>query len=185
MSLIETIYSRFRKVRGVNATDTSLSAPLFSTTRPTGRGTNVAQATSRGCLDLALVEMQPSQNEAVIVFYGTGSENTTGKVRIYGITPVEDDNTETVQYIPVLLAAVTVTLSAAVGAAGRAIGSSERFADTITLDVGVEGPHVHVISPTGDVPGHIKLNTEGHAILELVFSTESSSSSLNALVKLK
>jgi hypothetical protein len=184
MALIETVYSRFRKIRGVNATDTSLPAPTIATTRPVGRGTNVAQATSRGCLDLALAEGQPSQNEAVILIYGTGADDATGKARIYGISPVEDENTDTVQWVPVLLASVSFVLSTAVGASGRAIGSSERFADTITLDVGAEGGHVHVISPTGNVPAHIKLNTEGHAILEMAFSTESSSTGCNALVKL-
>ena len=102
----------------------------------------------------------------MLQFFGAGSDNQTYDVRVIGWALSADATT----YIPTVLAVLTCTLSATVGATDLLLVSTDRLVDTITLATGFNaGVIVDVTSPTGDVPGHILLDSRGFSKIQLDF----------------
>jgi hypothetical protein len=66
--------------------------------------------------------------------------------------------------------------------AGTDVNASQLFAGTITMNIGNANVSNEVLSPTGNQIAHIMLDIKGSDYIQLLFSTNSSSTSNNALV---
>lgn len=103
-------------------------------------------------------------NTFLAKFIGVGSNNHTGSCRFYGVKAIVS-STGVTSYTHVLLAAYSFHLSDDVGVSGGVVTDSERYADTITRDVGVENVADQLVSPTGDVSGHVLVDCKGHTLI--------------------
>jgi len=69
--------------------------------------------------------------ELMVSFFGAGADNTTFDARIVGWDKI---GTTTPLWVPRILASFSCTLSAQVGVTGAALVSTDRFADTLTMN---------------------------------------------------
>src|SRR5262245_25869714 len=144
---MSTTTGKWRKLATSNDATTSFSAtniaPLAAASLPTD-----------GMIDVYELGGTVPDNIKVM-FFGAGSNDQTYDVRVIGWELSSDD----VTYIPTVLAVLTCTLSATIGATGLLLVATDRLVDTIVLASGFnQGVIVDVTSPTGDVPGHILLD---------------------------
>jgi len=126
------------------------------------------------------------QNSMLIMPYGVGADNAVMSVAVYGWRFVPGRGVDNVDmWVAMLLGWFVCQLSAALpGIGSRVIGSTELFADTITVTYGTPAVNNDVVSPANDLPASILLSLKGCQICELVFGTEGSAISCNALVAL-
>lgn len=186
--LIETLGQRFRKARTTNATG---SFPTKVPVLQTAPALDDATATGQSAFHLAGPQGEYVQNGVIFVCYGAGSNNNTGKVRLYGWrsvhSPTDFGNLNILAWIPVLLVEVAITLSSTmvIATAGGTIATTDLFADTITLTTGNANVSVDIVSPTGDAGiAHVVADFKGFQYLEFTFDTNSSSTNLNVLFAL-
>ncbi len=139
-----------RRAYTANSTDTAFTAPVATTTKPTGTGVidygNDAPAWLR------------------VLPFGTGSDNDTFDVRIIGWSLIES------LWVPVILCQFSATLSAFVGVAAAAVINTERFADTISdpaTGFGEAGVTCQPQSPANDTPGFMLLDTVGCTVFRV------------------
>lgn len=161
--------SNFKKGRRTNATASSFASRVPQAAEPaldTAAGSATAQVAvdvlARGGAD-GLV-----QNRLLLVFFGTGNEDTTFAARVLGWRRLGTDD-ETDLWVPVELAEVACTLSATVGVAGTGVVATERFADTITLVAGNDDISMEIVSPTGDEIAHVVLDLKGFQKFEVQY----------------
>lgn len=184
--LLETISEFWRKVRRTNATASSFAARVATKTNPNpdtpvaASGTSLDPIPTRGGGGL-------TQNTAQFLFYATGSDNNTFSARVYGwsrVGPVDQDPNKNI-YVPVMICEVALTISSTLpGVAGCQVVATELFADTITLTTG-NTAKCTITSPTGDVSAAcLEVDFTGFPVLEVVFSTGSSATDMNALYRL-
>ncbi len=168
---LHTSATDFRKVLATNSTTAAFVPRTDVLTLPT----------------VGLVDLRPSEfsdftpNTVLLKFFGVGADNTTGSCRVYGLRPVRDAGNVVTSYTHVLLAQYAFTLSADVGVSGGVVTNSERYADTITRTTGIENVADQLLSPTGDVSGHVLLDCKGHSLLFVEPITGGSATSTNAL----
>lgn len=161
----------FRRVLTTNSTTASPSA------RP-----DVLVLPTVGLVDLTLgAQADVVPNTVLLKFFGAGADNTTGACRVYGLRACRDASNAVVSYTHVLLASYTFILSADVGVAGGLVGASERYADSITRVAGIENVSDQLLSPTGDISGHVLVDCKGHEFLFVELTTGGSATSVNAL----
>ena len=176
---MHTAATDFRRVLAANSTTAAFSAPADATTAPVGAAVDSAA----GYISLAtgsLVDYTP--NAVMLKFFGAGADNTTGRCRVWGVRAGRSA-AGVLSYTHTLLAEYAFTLSAAVGVAGGVVTASERYADTITRTTGIENVSDKILSPTGDVAGHVVVDAKGHSLLlvDLVLGAGSPATSVNAL----
>lgn len=82
-------------------------------------------------------------------FFGTGADDSTASCRVYGVAAIPGGFTH------VLLAQFDLVLSTDLNLA------SERYADTITRIVGIDNVSHRIISPGGNVSGHVIVDAAG------------------------
>ena len=183
MTVLFTQATSWRKARVLNGTATSLPAKvaLPHASEPaldTAAGSATAQVakdlTSRGGADGQV------QNSLLVQPYAVGNENAAFKVQVWGWRKLGNAH-ETLIWLPTLLAQLACTTSAFVGLATKELLATERFADTITIEEG-HTDFVKVYSPANDTPGWALIDLLGSQKYELVFSTETTVTSCNALV---
>lgn len=171
-----------RRVLSANATGNSFTArtDLLTASLPTP-----LQADSGGgYIDLGTGRVAGySPNTVLLKFFGVGSDNTTGNCRVYGVRAMRSATGTVVSYTHVLLAEYAFTLSADVGVASGLVANNERYADTITRTTGIENVADQIVSPGGDVSGHVLVDCKGHSILlvDLRVGSASPATSVNAL----
>jgi len=176
--LLETLSQKLRKAKSANATDTSFPARIPRATEPT-TGTIPLGGTGAA-----------SQNAAVILPYGTGSNNHTFSFRVIGWRLLDETGAQppTSIWIPVILGEFSVTLSSTyLGLAGKQIVATEFFADTITITYPSTAPgSIEIISPANDAGiASVTMDVKGFQKLELIFNINSGSTTdMNALVAL-
>lgn len=169
---LHTSATAFRKVLATNSTTAAFVARPDVLTLPTV-----------GLVDLRASEFSDfTPNTVLLKFFGVGADNTTGSCRVYGLRPVRDAGSVVTSYTHVLLAQYAFTLSADVGVSGGVVTNSERYADTITRTTGIENVADQLLSPTGDVSGHVLLDCKGHSLLFVEPITGGSATSVNALI---
>lgn len=174
---LQTHPNAYRRVLATNSTASAYTAKADTTTVPAASNGE----SSAGYIDLragAAGNMAP--NNVLLKFFGVGSDNNTGNCRVYGVKEIVSGTTTS--YTHVLLADYAFTLSAAVGVASGVVSASERYADTITRTTGVENVADQLVSPTGDVAGHVLVDCKGHTalLIELIVGTATSVNALYA-----
>lgn len=171
--LVETASLSFRKARATNSTDGSFPSRVPTITEPTQDGVIKVCTPPEGLI---------AQNGFLAVFYGTGNNNGTFSSRVIGWRALGEVARQTMLWIPVLLVEVQVTLSNVTGVAGMIVGSSERFADTLSLTVGDAGVSADVVSPANDASiAHIQADLKGFQKLEFIFRIDANVTDMNAL----
>jgi hypothetical protein len=119
----------------------------------------------------------PVPTRAKIVFYGTGSDDSTYLARIIGLQVGPGG-----YYVPVTLWEGTITLSTFVGTSGLVSGPGA-IADIITTGTaGNNGVDCEAVNPSDNTPAHLVLDCKGSFGLLLQFNMNSSAISGNALV---
>ena len=183
--LIETQISRFQRVRSTNATDNGFPSRVPTGTLLIGNGTAAAQASAAATRNI--VNHGPDgmgKNVVTLVFYGVGSDNATFSARLIGWRRVYENGVESTSiWIPVKLCEVAVTLSTAVGVAGKLIDETNRFADTIALTgtTANDDVSIDIVSPADNTIAHMVVDFKGAEVIEVTFTTGGSATSCNAL----
>lgn len=161
--LLHTSAPDFQKVFATNDTNESAFGALAATiTEPTGPGVLTIGGPGRVPQWLSLIP------------YGIGADDTTMKLRVVGWRQVSG------LWVWSVLAAISATLSTQVGVAGQSVLNTERFADTLTIDLGA-APDVVVVSPTSNAIARAKIATLGHYKIQVQPHRNSSATSTNAL----
>ena len=118
---------------------------------------------------------------------GTGSDNDTAKIRIWGWKKIDNAG-----WKPTLLMAYTYALSTLIGVTDAAVVSTYREADDLTLEPGVpgwtEGTNVWTFSPNDATTplanissAHFIFDLKGHNVIDFRFDRNSSATGCNAL----
>lgn len=171
--LQQTQSSPFRKALATNATDSSFASRVYTVTEPTGAGV----------LEMGTLMGGAAQNIAIVVPFGIGSDNDTFDIRLLGWRKIVSTSQTIIAWQPVPLVEATCTLCAQTGVAGSSISSSNRLADTVVLKTAYQSKNsIEVISPTGDVAGHIAVDFKGFQKLEVQFAIVSGTTSMNCLI---
>jgi hypothetical protein len=184
-TLIGTLSQSWQRARRVNATDNGFPSRVPTRTKPSGKGTDAAQATSSavfGDADSLLV-----QNSVMMKFYGVGSNNNTFSARLVGWAHViEEGDLSSDFWDPTDLFEVQVTLtSTIVGPTNGLLGATQLFADTITLTGTTANANVNIMicSPANDRAGYLTIDFVGFQMIEPIFTTGASATSCNALLR--
>lgn len=178
MATIETISQFFRKARSVNQTSTSFVSKVPVNAQPAA---DSGSATASAAIDLANNGII-TQNSVLICPYALASNNDTFSVRVIGWRRIGTEPTSWL-WVPVLLAEIACTCGTSVGVAGMQVLNTEAFADTITLTAGNDNVSIDRNSLADNLIAHVVVDMKGSKMLELSFSTESSSAtSCNALI---
>ena len=179
--IVETLCGNGFKARADNSSGTSQNSTdaTFPSRIPTG-----TKPSGVGVIEMSTDNSILTSNGLRVKPYGTGSENNTFSMRVIGWEKTESNpfDANKTLWSPAVLCELLCTLSTVVGVAGRCIVATERFADTITITTGNAGVTLDVVSPTGNVIAHALVDTKGHRLVELTFSTGSSATDMNALV---
>lgn len=133
--------------------------------------------TIKSLTDISASPWLAAQQFVALQFFGAGSDNNTAKARVLGAALDADG------YHPVQLAAFSLTLSQAVGAASQVVLNTDRYADTITLDTGTGAGSMRVLSPTGDVPGMVVMDLTEFPFFCVDFITNGSATNVNGLYR--
>lgn len=173
---INTVASPWVKLYSANSTNASFGTVKSTTTKPTVSSTSGVFECLAGAAPGALV-----QNAVLLRFFGAGSNNNTGKVRVWGWS----QERTTGSWENVLLAEFAITLGNLAGAASCAIASTDLEADTITLTYGNDDVDVSINSNAADVRGaYARVDTQGSQLVQVETDLNSSSTSLNCLYRL-
>jgi len=92
-------------------------------------------------------------NGIIFKFFGAGSNNNTGKYRIWGASTWYNRATSRTSWEFLLLAEFAVIFGNLAGIAGCMITNSDFECDTITLTYGNDDVTVSIVSPGNDVRG--------------------------------
>ena len=156
INTVKTPFKRDAAVNSTNATFMDLVKPVR--VKPAGARAN-------------------ESNFLLLEVLMVGADNVTGDVRVIGIHTAS--NGIYTEYILRAIAQYACIACAGVGAADLLVKDTERKCDAITQTFGPSSSLV--ISPTGDVPGHVMCDLEGceFYLLEYKIGT---ATSMNALV---
>lgn len=148
-----------------NDSSSAFTAPAPTITKPT---TNV--------IDRRLTTIETFIQ---VMFFGTGSDDTTFDARFIGWNCVSDGTL----WVPTLLAGVSCTLSTVVGVTNADVVATERFADTMTGASYNPSAGVVIVSPTSNIaPAHITLDVLGSDLVQVVYDMTGATNA-NALVR--
>jgi hypothetical protein len=180
--LIETLSTFMNQMRKTNTTDSSYPSRVPQVATPSGIGDNAAQTTSAV---FALGDGgQHCQNAALIIPFGTGSDNQTMNMKVLGWYLFGQQTPNKQVWVPVEFCELAVTLGAATGPAASLIPTTMLFADELVVTKGNQGVSIDVVSPSGDNIAHALVDLQGARFLEIVFNTNSSATDCNALFAL-
>ena len=178
--LLETMSMEFRKVRSVNATDTSFPSKIPTVTEPAG---DAGTATGASVIDIGGNPPGTAQNGGMFVPYGLGANNDTFSMRVIAWRVIRSGTTKAL-WVPVVLCEVACTMSASVGVALAAVLDTEQFVDTITLVTGNDDVSIDIVSPTADEIAHFVLDLKGCQKIECTFDNTLNTPSMNCLLAL-
>jgi hypothetical protein len=181
------------KARSVSQTSNGYVSKIATLTEPRG---DAGDATGASVIDLC-DRGGYSQTKVKIIPYGAGADNGTFSLRLIGWQPFGTTQTDLI-WLPVPIAELTCTLSAAVGVAGGALVATDRLCDTIvvagtrgslqprvTNDNGTAaefGGTVTATSPANDTIAFAVAFLWGFPKLEVSFTTGGSATNCNALL---
>ncbi len=169
--IVETRSDYFQLVyRTANVTDSSITTPLPTLTKPSGDGV-LTFGDGGGA----------TANGLQLVPYGAGSGTNTFTMAVYGWRQTEGAGGALPIWIPFTLATFTCTLATPPGLSGADVNASQLFCGTIAMVVGNANVSNEVVSPTGNTIAHVLVDTKGSKLVEVRFGTGSSATSCNAL----
>ncbi len=151
-----TPQQRWQLLYTANSTASSIAATIPTLTEPVA-GANGFWATT-------LPNDDGVFNYCNFVFFGAGSDNQTGNVKIVGWKKIND------VWIPIPLLLLALTFSAAVGIDGHVPDDTDRFADTITATTAYTTAY-EIISPAGDQIAMVKLDVVGFDFVQVLTDT--------------
>lgn len=175
----------FRKARAVNVVSSSFPSRIPTTTEPPSSDTTVTANTTVQVIDLGQLAGGLTQNSAMIVPYGLGSDNDAFSMRVIGLRRIGSG--ATALWIPIPLGAWTAcTLNNTnPGIAGAAIINTEFFCDAMTLDTGFtdnKSISLETVVPGTDLIAHCVVALKGCQKLEITYDATTGSPTMNALV---
>lgn len=153
---MSTLAGPFKKVLSTNSEATSITAPVMTTTKPSGDGVT----------DRSGDAIPSVPDVATFVFFGAGADNATFVARLVGW------RYEGAAWLPITLIQVTCTLSTMTGVAGGNVTASERIVDTIvqaSIFDDLEGISFRKVSPADNTPARLMVDLEGWPIREWKF----------------
>lgn len=151
-----TMAQQYLKLYATNATSTSFASKIITGTPPAGDG---VIATGGETLE--------------ILPFGAGADDDTFELKVIGWRRAD------VLWVPRNICHLAVTLSTAVGLAGKYVVETDRFADAITVTTG--SANVVVPTVTANSPCMAIINIEGDEKIEIVFDRTGATTSCNVL----
>lgn len=174
---IETLSTRWTKVKTTNDATATFTAKACTLTEPTGPATGVWDMGWDGSVGPGGIT---AQNFAKLIPFGAGTATNTFSMYVWSWELCGNE------WVPHLLAAFTCTLSTMTGIAGSTGPiNTDKFCDTIAIITNLGNPNVtcSIISPQNNTPGHVVIDMEGAQKIEVQFSTGSSATNCNAMLK--
>ena len=174
--LIEQLSTQYVSIRSTDSTATTFTAAAPAAAPP-----------SEGVLLLPGTRQGGSQNCGIIIQpYGTGADNATFNMKVYGWRRTVTQNapgTKSLWVASLYGSFTSLTLSAALpGVAGTDLAATKLFVDTITQVYPAEqGITCQTLSPAGDDPATIRMSLLGDQYIEIVFDLVTATAA-NALV---
>lgn len=173
----------FTKALATNANTSSFASKIPTVTEPSGDGIH----------DIRGPGLEVPQR-ILLLPYGLGSDNDVFDMRLIGWKRIYvDSKTKPTLWVPMVLAGLSATISAAVGVANSPVLNTERFADTITVTSGYEpdttadttnnGTFV-IQSPTNDLVAWAIVNLYGVEKIEFTFDQTTNTPTCNCLFAL-
>lgn len=183
-----------KKVRTVNSTPTSFTAPVCEIDLSM---TDAGTETGRSIIDLSvngggaglvpkLMELWP---------YGIGTADDVFSMRVIGWTRVLPIGASEPRsfWVPGLIVDAACTISTFVGLAGFPVLDTEKFADTITITTAnqptklgnttlLDG-YVKLYTFANNLPARIQVPLEGYEAVEVQFDPTTGMTSMNALYR--
>lgn len=175
----------YRKVRSVNATNTSFPSKIPTGTEPSG---DAGTATGASVIQLVHGRGGIVPCKAKFIFYGTGDANDVFEAKVIGWERCGSD-TSTL-WNPLILAHLVCTLGAMTGVAGKYLVATDLLVDTITVnseptitaDTTRQGT-LEISSPAADLIAFATVPLHGVEKIELIFDTTTGDpTGANALV---
>lgn len=159
---------------------TDLADATFPSLVPT-----ITEPTGNGVINLTSAEGPTTPSGVGILPIGTGANNAviTG-MRVWGwrmVIGVDGASRKPALWVPILLVEVAGVLGNITGVDGTRVPSTYFFADTITIVTGNANVSNEILSPTGDVAGHVLVASKGCRKLQLQCDTGLNLTGLNAL----
>ena len=158
--------TNWQKLLSANSTSASFTARVPTLTQPTGTG---------------VVAVPPGMTRVIVMPFGTDAANETGKLQLWGWSAVRSPSGGKVLWIPRPICELTATLGTAAGVAGSEVDENQLFADTLVADKGVGVDYDFLDNTTAMLSASLIED----ALLEVQFSLNSSSASLNTLYSFK
>lgn len=174
--LIQQLSTQYVPIRSTDSTATTFTAAAPAAAPPAS-GVLLLPGTPEGGAQNCGIIIQP---------YGTGADNATFNMKVYGWrrTVAQNRPGTTSLWVANLYGSFTgLTLSASLpGVAGTNLAATKLFVDAITQVYPVEtGVTCQTISPGGDDPASIRMSLIGDQYLEIVFDLVTATAA-NALV---
>lgn len=156
----------WQKALSANSTSASFTARVPTITQPSGTG---------------VLSVPSGMTRLLLMPFGTDAANETGKIQAWGWSAIRSATGKKVLWIPRPICEFTLTLGTAAGVAGTEVDENQLFADTLVADKGV-GVDYDFLDNTTTM---LSMTLLEDALVELQFSLNSSSASLNSLYSFK
>lgn len=179
MSLFTTPVYDLARLAATNLATDDFAALVPTATAPSGDGMIEwagGMSIPTGGRDWVIGPTNHAPNWLQVIPFGAGDEDSTFDLRVTGWSRTEDSSL----WVPVTLAQVTCTLSAAVGVAGKLVINTERFADTIVQVLGSDS--MQILSPADDTIASVLIDGMGFRYLQITADLGTATGA-NALIK--
>jgi hypothetical protein len=190
MGLLATLTSNWVRARVTNTTDNGFPSRVATPTEPSGLGDSAAQATASAVFDIANgLPGMSEYNRMMVKPFAAGADNVTFSVRViaWNLTLGRDGSlSPTLKcWTPQVMAEVACTASTDVGTGSRAVASTDRFADTlsITNTTANQGVGIDLVTNAANLGAYFIVDLRGAQKVELTFTTGGSATNCNALVR--
>jgi hypothetical protein len=168
----------------------TLAKLLASNTTNTSTSASFALATSQPADNVSAgvgVHVMQEGTKVRLIFFGAGADNATFSARLLRVVDTVTSGggvTSSTDWIYEQIGVFTGALSTAVGAAGRIVTDTERFADTIAFTAGSGDPTTafEISSNADNKPAELRVDLKGATYLVVVL-TVSTATSMNALIQ--
>ena|SRR3990167_10756306 len=146
---IATLSRDWTKALTTNSTDASFDSLIPTVTEPVGDGV------------VSVATLGQTENNVIVILYGTGNADTTFSHRLTGWTHLGT------LWVPSPIIEIAATLGTAVGVSGELVANTEKFVDTITKTAGPST--AELLSPADNRIAWYMIDSLGFEKLEFGF----------------